>query len=308
MPWSWPGRVRTSTSSATSSGMVFTLAPPWAMLGLMVVWVQAWNSRAGAEGQLLQAVVDPVGVEQRRHRLVGQAHGVQVATPHLADLGLGPVGGDAPHHLGRLHQGVVGLVGLRAVAGGAPHGDAAPVAALLAHHHRQLGARRALHRDAAGLGEDVVGPHGVELVVGQVPGAPRAGGLLVGDGGEHQRAVGPPPACGQAADRHRHRRGEVQHVDRAPAPHLAVDQLAAEGVARPALLADRDDVEVAEQGERRAPTGRGPRCARRGSGGRAGARRPRGRGRCPRGGRAGCRPSGPRRRTRPTRRSRTGCG
>ncbi len=55
----------------------------------------------------------------------------------------------------------------------------------------------------------------------------------------------------EAAHRDGHRRGLVQHVDRAPSPHLharrAVDELAAERVARPALLRHRDDVGVAHE-------------------------------------------------------------
>ena len=53
------------------------------------------------------------------------------------------------------------------------------------------------------------------------------------------------------AEGDRHRRREVEHVDRAAAPHLAVDQLAAERVVAPAVRADGHDVGVAHQAQRR---------------------------------------------------------
>ena len=42
----WPGRVRMSTSSTTSSGMTLVLVPPWTTSGENVVWVQAWANLA----------------------------------------------------------------------------------------------------------------------------------------------------------------------------------------------------------------------------------------------------------------------
>ena len=59
------------------------------------------------------------------------------------------------------------------------------------------------------------------------------------------------PAVGEAPERDGHRRGEVEHVDRAAAPHLAVDDLAAERVALPAVGVHRHDVGVAHQQQRR---------------------------------------------------------
>ena len=81
------------------------------------------------------------------------------------------------------------------------------------------------------FGEDVVGRDQVGVVLGQPPGAVGAAGLLVGDGEEDEVAAGPEARRGQMRHRHGHRRGEVQHVDRAATPDLAVDELAAEGVA-----------------------------------------------------------------------------
>ena len=59
------------------------------------------------------------------------------------------------------------------------------------------------------------------------------------------------PAPGQRLERDGLGGGEVQHVDRAAAPHLAVHQLAAEGIARPVLGRHGHDVGVAHQAQRR---------------------------------------------------------
>ena len=63
------------------------------------------------------------------------------------------------------------------------------------------------------------------------------------------------PVGGQAAGGDGHRRGEVEHVDGAAPPDLAVDQLAAERVAPPPVGGDRHDVGVAheQQGRRVGP-------------------------------------------------------
>ena len=80
------------------------------------------------------------------------------------------------------------------------------------------------------------------------------------------------PVVGQPAGGHRHRGGEVQHVDRATAPDLAVDELAAERVVLPALGADRARRRCGPSAAATAPRGRDPRCGRRGWSGRARAR------------------------------------
>ena len=54
-------------------------------------------------------------------------------------------------------------------------------------------------------------------------------------------------AAGEAGEGDRHRRGEVQHVDGAPPPHLAVDQFTPERVAPPALGVGRHHIGVAHQ-------------------------------------------------------------
>ena len=63
---------------------------------------------------------------------------------------------------------------------------------------------------------------------------------------------------GDAGEGQGHRRGLVEHVDRAAAPHLAVDDLAAERVAGPLVGVDRDDVGVARAAAASARSGRCP--------------------------------------------------
>jgi hypothetical protein len=100
---------------------------------------------------------------------------------------------EAAHHLGRGDQRVVGAERLAGVAGRAPDPQRAPVGALLAHDHRQAGARRRVDREPAGLGDDVVGGHVVAVLAHQGVGAPGAQRLLVGHRGVHQRARGRKP-------------------------------------------------------------------------------------------------------------------
>jgi hypothetical protein len=58
------------------------------------------------------------------------------------------------------------------------------------------------------------------------------------------------PRLGQGLERDGLRGGEVQHVHRATAPHLAVHQLAAEGIARPGLEVHGHHVGVAHEAKR----------------------------------------------------------
>ena len=165
--------------------------------------------------------------------------------------GGGLVLGEALHDVGGRDEGVVGLVRLAAVARGAPHPQLHPAAALLRHDHRELDARGARDRDAAALGDDVVGPHRIGLVVHEVPGAERPERLLVGHRQVHERALGAEPAAGEVLRGHGHRRREVEHVDGAAAPHLAVDELAAERVVAPSIRVRGHDVRVTHQQQRR---------------------------------------------------------
>ncbi len=110
---------------------------------------------------------------------------------------------------------------------------------------------RAREEDAARLGDHVVGLHRVAFVVDQVARSVGAEGFLVGDREIGERALRAEAVLGQPSHRHRHRRREVEHVDRAPTPHLAVDELAAEGVVAPALGVGRHHVGVAHEQQAR---------------------------------------------------------
>ena len=75
--------------------------------------------------------------------------------------------------------------------------------------------------------------------------------LLVGHAEKHEIASKSMLGTGQVPGDHRHRRGQVEHVDGATPPDLAVDDLAAERVLVPAVGVDRYDVGVAVQTEAR---------------------------------------------------------
>ena len=70
-----------------------------------------------AHRQRVARVDEAVGVEQRADQLLRVLHALEELPPDVVDLGGGLVLGDAADDLGRLDQGVVGLVGLAAVAG-----------------------------------------------------------------------------------------------------------------------------------------------------------------------------------------------
>ena len=160
--------------------------------------------------------------------------------------------GQAADDLGRGDQRVVGAVRHRAVAGRAVDAQPAPGDALLGDVDRDVaGAVVADRRVAAGLGEHVLRADGVPVVVDHVLGAPVPAGLLVGDAEVDQRALRPEALVGELAEGDGHRRRDAEHVDGAAAPHLAVDQLAAERVAGPAVGVHRHDVGVAHQAQRR---------------------------------------------------------
>ena len=203
-----------------------------------------------AHRECIARVAEAVGIEQRVDELVRIVHPLDEPTPDVVDLRAGLVLGEPLDHGGGRDEGVVGLVGLGAVAGRARDAQLGPVAPLLGHDHRQLQARGAGDRDPPGLGDHEVGPDGVRLVLDEVAGPERAEGLLVRDGQVDQGPPGPEAARGQPLRGDRHRRGEVQHVDGAAPPHLAVDELAAEGIVLPPVGVHGDHVGVAHQEHR----------------------------------------------------------
>ena len=84
-----------------------------------------------------------------------------------------------------------------------------------------------------------------------VLGAPSAEVLLVGDREVDERAPRCEAGPSEVAERDRHRRSQVEHVDRAASPHVAVDDLARKRVALPTIRVDRHDIGMAHQQQRR---------------------------------------------------------
>jgi hypothetical protein len=84
----------------------------------------------------------------------------------------------------------------------------------------------------------------VAVLLDEEPGAVRAPGLLVGGERQHDVARGHHPVAAPPAHDRQHHRVEVLHVDGAPAPQVAVAQLAGERVHRPLRRVGRHHVEV----------------------------------------------------------------
>ena len=292
-----------STSMSMTSGIVFVFWPPWITFGDTVVWVQAWAMRAWSGGSDGEGVADRRRVRQRRAQVVGQVDRREARRPQVVEPSRCAERGEAAHDLGGGDQRVVRSVGHRAVARRAVDAQPPPREPLLGDVDRDVAHPVvADRRVAAGLGQHVLGADGVPVVVEHVLGPPVPAGLLVGDAEVDQRALRPEALRRQLPERHRHRRRDAQHVDGAAAPHLAVDQLAAERVARPPVGVDGHDVGVAHEAQRRARRDRCPRCGRRSTCVPAGCRSGRRRGRRLRGTSAAGRRCGPPRRSPASRR------
>ena len=140
----------------------------------------------------------------------------------------------------------------RAVAGSAPGRQLHPQERLLrqgAGHDRRLG----LGEPIAALVDDVAAGDQVRMVFGEPPGALPPAGLLVGHGHEEQVALERRgPLTGECEHRHELHDAHALHVDGAPAPQVAVAELAGERVDGPFGRVGRHDVEVVEQAERAA--------------------------------------------------------
>ena len=192
------------------------------------------------------------GSSSPRLSLVGQPHHADLRLPHVGDVRLRAVGGEAANDLGRLDERVVGAEGHRAVGRRAGHPEPAPGDALLAGvDDDPPDTVLADGRPTAHLRQDVVAGDGVPVLVDHPLGTPPPARLLVGDTEVDQRALRTKAVPGEVLERGGHRRRDVQHVDGAAAPDLAVDDLAAERVARPGVAVDRHDVGVAHEAQRR---------------------------------------------------------
>ena len=192
-----------------------------------------------APGDRLERIVDGRRIEQHHLGLRRQVQRVDPFSPQFVQLRRGPVGGDPLDDCGRLDQRVVGPERHGAVTGSAPDPQPPPRHPLLRHVDRD---RRRLRRsdvEPAVLGEHVVRLDGVTGMIRHPLRAVVRPRFLVGNREEDQIAARTEPGVGEVPERDGHGCGEVQHVDRAPAPDLAVDELAAEGVVRPARPGSR---------------------------------------------------------------------
>ncbi len=170
-----PGRVRMSTCRSTRSGITLILVPPWAIVGANVVWVQAWNWRAIPTGSVVAARPSKAsGSSSGADQLVGVVHALEELPPDVVDLGARvrtSAGAARPPPPSRAR-----CRSCRAATRGpaCPHPQLRPVAALLGHDHRELQPGGARDRDAAGLGDHVVGADGIGLVLDEVARPERA--------------------------------------------------------------------------------------------------------------------------------------
>ena len=196
-------------------------------------------------------VIDLGGIEERVLHVRIEPERRDALAPELVQTRGRAVVREPLDHRGRPHEGVVGAVRHRAVTGRPRDPQAAPGDSLLPHRdpdERRL-ARSTVQPTA--LGQHVVGVDRVTCVIGHPLHPVRAARLLVGDAEVDQVAARAEPGGGEVVERDRHRRRQVEHVDRTATPHLAVDQLAAERIATPPRLVDRDDVGVAHQAQAR---------------------------------------------------------
>ena len=105
--------------------------------------------------------------------------------------------------------------------------------------------------ETAVLGQHIVGPNGIRVVVGHPLGAVLASRLFVGHTEEDQVALWPEVGVGQVAKHHSHCRGQAEHVDCATAPDFAVDQFATEWITIPAVAVDGHNIGVPVQAQTR---------------------------------------------------------
>jgi hypothetical protein len=204
----------------------------------------------GLDGEPLrqagEGVVDPPGVQECLGQVGVELEPPDVGLPDREDPDLGLGFGQSPDDPGCLHERVVGAEGLGAVAGVAVDDQAGPVHPLLGDDHGKLGgAGSRAHRHSPELRDHPGGAPEERDVLDQPFGSHPTARLLVGDGCIDE-PTGRPALREEVPEGHRHRGGEVEHVDGASAPDLAVDELGTKGVPAPALGADRHHVGVGQ--------------------------------------------------------------
>ena len=210
------------------------------------------QKRCGSHiGETGQQVVELVLVEQKGRGLRVEPECIDLLAPEFVESGRRVVVGDPLDHGRRFHQRVVLPKRHRAVAGHAVHSQPPPCHALLSDRHRNRRRFGSATVEPTVLGEHVIGPDGIGVVVGHPSGTVGASGFLVGYREIDQVTLRPKSRRGEVAECHSHRRRDVEHVDRSPAPHLAVHQLAVEWVTIPAVGVHRHHVGMSHQAQAR---------------------------------------------------------
>ena len=236
--------------------------PPRWCSGENVVWVQAWRCAAApALGIAASTSSMRSGSISAARSVVVDAQGVDPLPPQLVHAGRRAVlGQPAARPRPPCTRALSRPERHRPVAGGAPHPQPAPGHPLLGDvdaDPRRVG-RAGVQPPV--LGEHVVGPHGVGDG-GPPSSAPRSADPIPRRPRRSRsgRPRGGYPVRHEVAEGDRHRRGQVQHVDRAAAPHLGQrgpvpprrggDQLAAERITAPAGGVGGHDVGVAHEAQ-----------------------------------------------------------
>ena len=202
--------------------------------------------------QRREDLVESVGIDQGGSHVRGERLGRHPPPPVLRDAHWVLPGLDAAHDLRSPHDGVRMTVRQRRVARLTGHPDPHTPGSLVGDGCLDEGYSLVRPADgAAHLGDRVVGQDRLRVGVDQLLGPQVTARLLVGDRPEHEVPPRSESVVGQVPHGQRHRRGLVEHVDGTAAPHLVVDDLAAEGVVFPAHVVGRHDIGMAHQAQRR---------------------------------------------------------
>ena len=254
-----------------ASGIMLVFCPPCTTFGENVVWVPAWHVRASAGGSVSMRRPDARRVEQRRLQVVGR----RAWTPpwparrrrctRRAGTARGGARPRPPSRARCRHR----TASSRAT--GCPSRAAAARRCPSRRCSRPL-AGRCRRRPTTSRRS-----RSARSRCGSRPSAGRTSTRRPTCRRPPRRRRRSRSACPSAAIRcerqlaegDRHRRGDVQHVDRTATPHLAVDQFAAErdrATNRPGSPAPR---RCGPSGTGSVLSGRSPRCERRSNRGRA---------------------------------------
>ena len=200
-------------------------------------------------GENVVCVVDARGIAESIFQGGVDAERAHEGLPELVYVRGGAIIRETADHVGGLDQRIVRAIRHRAVARRPRDTQAPPGHALLADVHGDVQLAAVRGHEAAVLGQEIVRAERIPVTLAHVPGPEQAPRFLVGAGEVDEGAPRPPAALGQRLERDRLRGGEVQHVHRAPSPHLALHELACEGIARPRRGRHGHHVGMAHQAE-----------------------------------------------------------